>query len=87
MEEKRRREIEPTLSLLRDALMDEVTTEEDKHAQQRMREMHELIELATGWFDEVQHLSPETLESLMKLGSKVQKVLSFAGYLRPGNKE
>ena len=86
VEEKRKREIEPTLTLLRDALMDEATSEADKHAQQRMREMHELIELATGWFDEVQHLSPETLESLMRLGSKVQKVLSFAGHLRPGGR-
>jgi DNA-binding transcriptional regulator GbsR (MarR family) len=86
VEEKRKREIEPTLTLLRDALMDEATSDEDRHAQERMREMHELIELATGWFDEVQHLSPETLENLMRLGSKVQKVLSFAGHLRPGNR-
>lgn len=47
-----------------------------------MHEMLELIELSTGWFDEVQRLPPETLQNLMKLGSKVQKVLGFAGKLR-----
>ena len=49
--------------------------------------MHELIELATGWFDDVQRLSPDTLASLMRLGSKVHKVLEFADRLRPGSRE
>ncbi|KAF0814404.1 HTH-type transcriptional repressor OpcR [Andreprevotia sp. IGB-42] len=85
-EEKRRREIEPTLSLLRDALLDTPANENERHAQARMREMHDLVELASGWFDEVHRLSPETLENLMKLGAKVQKVLGFADKLR-GNKD
>ena len=35
-EERRRREIEPTLSMLRSALLETPTTEEDRIAQQRM---------------------------------------------------
>ncbi|WP_035053958.1 GbsR/MarR family transcriptional regulator [Andreprevotia chitinilytica] len=85
-EEKRRREIEPTLTLLRDALLDTPANEAERHAQVRMREMYDLVELASGWFDEVHRLSPETLENLMKLGAKVQKVLGFADKLR-GNKD
>ncbi|TJZ67145.1 GbsR/MarR family transcriptional regulator [Chitiniphilus eburneus] len=81
-EEKRKREIEPTLSMLRDALLEVPQTDAEHHAQGRMREMHELIEMATVWFDEVQRLSPETLESLMRLGAKVQKVLGFTDKLR-----
>ncbi|UXY16984.1 GbsR/MarR family transcriptional regulator [Chitiniphilus purpureus] len=81
-EEKRKREIEPTLSMLRDAMLEVPQTEAERHAQDRMREMHELIEMATVWFDEVQRLSPETLESLMRLGAKVQKVLSLTERLR-----
>lgn len=87
IEEKRRREIDPTLSLLRDTLMADPCDEQERHAQQRMRDMHELIELATGWFDDVQRLSPDTLASLMRLGSKVHKVLEFADRLRPGSRE
>ncbi|CAB3742051.1 MULTISPECIES: GbsR/MarR family transcriptional regulator [Achromobacter] len=82
MEEKRKREIEPTLTLLRDTLLEGPSGPEDAYAQQRMTEMLELIELSTGWFDEVQRLPPETLQTLMKMGSKVQKVLGFAGKLR-----
>ncbi|SMC24685.1 DNA-binding transcriptional regulator GbsR, MarR family [Andreprevotia lacus DSM 23236] len=81
-EEKRRREIAPTLTLLRDALLETPANEEERHAQARMREMHELIEMSNSWFDEIHRLSPETLEGLMKLGAKVQKVLGFADKLR-----
>jgi DNA-binding transcriptional regulator GbsR (MarR family) len=67
---------------LRDTLLEAPSGPDEAYAQQRMNEMLELIELSTGWFDEVQRLPPETLQNLMKLGSKVQKVLGFAGKLR-----
>ncbi|TAL88520.1 MAG: GbsR/MarR family transcriptional regulator [Candidimonas sp.] len=82
VEEKRKREIDPTLTLLRDALMEKPANEDEVYGQQRITEMLELVELSTAWFDEVQRLPPETIESLMRLGSKVQKVLGFAGKLR-----
>lgn len=82
VEEKRKREIDPTLTLLREALLEGPADEAERYAQARMKEMLELIELATGWFDDMQHLSPETLENLMRLGSKVQKVLGLADRLR-----
>ncbi|MBJ7262396.1 MAG: GbsR/MarR family transcriptional regulator [Burkholderiaceae bacterium] len=86
MEEKRKREIDPTLTLLRDNLLEPRKNDHDVYAQQRMTEMLELIELCTAWFDEVQHLPPETLRNLMKMGAHVQKVLGFAGKLRgPGS--
>ncbi|WP_211450756.1 GbsR/MarR family transcriptional regulator [Collimonas antrihumi] len=82
LEERRRREIEPTLSMLRDALLENPANEIDKQAQQRMREMYNLIELSSSWFDDVQRLSPETLASLMKMGSKVKKLLDVRDKFR-----
>ena len=73
--ERRRREVEPTLSMLRHAQLETPSNPADRHAQRRMEEMYELAELANGWFDELQRLSPESLIQLMKLGSKVQKLL------------
>jgi len=74
-QERRRREIEPTLSFLREALTCEVADDQERAAQARMREMHDLIDLFNGWFDDIQKLSPETLERLMRLGSRVSRVL------------
>jgi len=72
-EERRKREVDPTLSMLRDALLEQPDGDADRHAQQRMREMHEFIELFTTWFSDVQRLEPKTVAQLMKLGSRVQK--------------
>ena len=76
-EERRRREIEPTQSMLRSALLQETHSDDEKYAQERMREMYELIEKVTDWFEEVRKLSPDTLTRLMDLGEKVQKLLEF----------
>ena len=74
-EERRKREIDPTLSMLRDALMEQPSGSDDIHAQARMKQMHDLIELMTGWLADVQKMDSATLVSLMKMGSKVQKLL------------
>ncbi|GIX23731.1 MAG: transcriptional regulator [Caldimonas sp.] len=81
-EERRRREIEPTLSMLRNALLEHPTQEEDRIAQERMKGMHDLIELITTWFDDVQRLDAQTLAQLMKMGSRVGKLLEYTGKLR-----
>jgi DNA-binding transcriptional regulator GbsR (MarR family) len=87
-EERRRREIEPTLSMLRNALLEEPTTTEDRHAQARMKDMHDLIELMTTWFDDVQRLDAATLAQLMKMGAKVQRLLELKDKLKlvPGGR-
>ncbi|MDO5611574.1 MAG: GbsR/MarR family transcriptional regulator [Pseudomonadota bacterium] len=84
--ERRKREIEPTLSVLRSALLDRPESADDRHAQARMREMHELIELATGWFDELQRLDRERLVELMQMGRKVGKLLDVRDRIIAGGK-
>ena len=75
VEERRKREIDPTLTMLRDALMEEPASDEDRYAARRMGEMHELIELATSWINDVRDLPPKTAIQLMKLGGSVSKLL------------
>jgi DNA-binding transcriptional regulator GbsR (MarR family) len=78
-DERRKREIEPTLTMLRDAILVTPQSDEDRFAQERMRAMHDLIEMVTTWFNEMQRLDEKTLRQLMTLGSTVQKVLEFKG--------
>ena len=75
--ERRKREIDPTLSMLRDALMEQPSVAEDIHAQERMRQMHGFIDLMTHWLDDVLRMDSSTLTSLMKMGSKVKKLLDI----------
>lgn len=76
-EERQRREIDPTLSMLRDAILEPPSHVQDQYAQDRMRQMHDLIELLTKWFADVRKLSPATLESLLQMGGTVARVLEF----------
>jgi DNA-binding transcriptional regulator GbsR (MarR family) len=76
-EERKKREVDPTLAMLRDAVREPVQSADDKYAQGRMQEMHDLFELVTGWFNDVQKLDQPTLTKLMKMGSRVQKLLEF----------
>ena len=81
-EEGRRREVEPTLTMLRGALMASPASDDDRVAQERMQGMHDLIELMMTWFDDVQRMDARTLAQLMKLGSKVGRLLEFTGHLK-----
>jgi DNA-binding transcriptional regulator GbsR (MarR family) len=76
-EERRRREIEPTLSMLRMALLEQPASDAERHAQERMREMYQLIDRLMTWFDDVQKLAPETAMQLMGMGSAVTRVLEL----------
>jgi len=86
-EERRRREIEPTLSMLRMALLEKAGSDEERHAQDRMREMYELIDRLMKWFDDVQRLSPDTAMRLMGMGATVTKVLTLKDRITGSGKD
>ncbi len=88
VEERKKREIDPTLTVLRELLMQEPRSEEERHAQDRMRDMHEIIELMTSWHADVAKLETERLVQLLTLGSKVVKVLEMKDrlFVLPGRK-
>ncbi len=46
-EERRNREVDPTLSLLRDNLLDAPGNEQEQYAQDKMHEIHDLLETIT----------------------------------------
>jgi len=74
-EERKKREVDPTLSVLREILMQRPASEAERHAQERMSEMHTLIEQLTHWYEDVKQLETERLATLLSLGAKVTKLL------------
>ncbi len=77
VEERKKREVDPTLTMLREILLEEPQTDQERHAQNRLREMHDLFELFSGWYTDVQRLDTERLVQLLKIGSKVQKIFEM----------
>ncbi len=76
LSERRKREVEPTLTLLRTQLMQE-GRDHKAFSHERVTEIHDLIELFNTWFNDIQKLKPDSLQTLLKLGAGVGKVLDF----------
>lgn len=88
VEARRKREIDPTLSMLRSVIMEAPSSPEEKHAQAKMEEMHELIEMLTNWYEDMQKMETERLVNLLKMGAKVYKLYEMKDKLKviPGGK-
>ncbi|BEU05398.1 transcriptional regulator [Agarivorans sp. OAG1] len=76
-EERSKREVDPTLSLLRSNLLDEPENEADQFTQQKMEEIHDLLELITQWSYALNTMNPDKLQSLMKMGSGISRILEL----------
>lgn len=77
IEERHKREVAPTLSMLRDEIMREPASEEGVYAQAKFIEMYELIDNFSQIADDFAHLSSKDIEKLLKVGSSVASVLSL----------
>ena len=77
IEERKKREIDPTLTILRELLMQTPTSDGDRHSQARMTAMLEQIELLTAWYADIEKLETERLVQLLSLGSRIAKALEF----------
>lgn len=89
IEERRKREVEPTLSMLRDALLDRPKSDDDEYALNRMREMHDLIEMLTNWQSEMRRMETKRLSDLLKMGARIYKLYEMKDKLKllPGSRE
>jgi DNA-binding transcriptional regulator GbsR (MarR family) len=70
--ERKQREFDPTVSLLREVVADPAFSREDKSSQLRVKESLALMETLSAWAEEMLRLDPATLLKVMKLGAKIQ---------------
>lgn len=77
VEERKKREIDPTLTTLRTLMIEPAADPADRFAQERMAAMHEQIELLTDWYADMQRVETDRLLQLLRLGSRVVKTLEF----------
>ena len=73
--ERQRREIAPTMKVLRELLDDAAMRTEPAAVQRRIGETLELLTTLTAWGEEMLKLDTETLTKVLKLGARIQKLL------------
>ena len=72
---RKKREMDPTLEALGRCLADARTDDAiGKDAVARIRAMHDFLETAGGWYEDIRDLPQTKLETLMKMGAKVARL-------------
>jgi len=77
MEERKRREIDPTLTMLRGCVLEgesDRTTPDD--VKQRIHDVLDFMENISTWYEQMRQVPRPTLIKLFKLGSKVTNFIS-----------
>jgi len=73
--ERKSREFDPTVTMLSECVADPAFAHEDAGARKRIQDTLSLMTLLASWGDEMLRLEPATLMKVLKLGSKIQKLL------------
>ena len=73
--ERKEREFDPTIGVLRDCLSNPDLSKEEAAAQQRIKETLMLMEALSTWGEQMLRLEPATLMKVLKLGAKIQNLL------------
>ena len=82
IEERKRREIDPTMTVLRDCVIEGGDDAElDAAMLARMQTVLDFLDMLSGTFQDYQHLSPQALQRLLTMGGKIVR------FLGPGDKE
>ncbi|MEO6363934.1 MAG: MarR family transcriptional regulator [Caldimonas sp.] len=82
--ERQRREIAPTVAVLRELLADAAIAREPTAVKQRMAQTLELLETLTAWGEEMLKLDTETLTKVLKLGARIKKLIGRSAPVADG---
>jgi DNA-binding transcriptional regulator GbsR (MarR family) len=76
IEQRKQRELNPTLSMLRTCAVEVADDKEtDEITKERIRNMLEFVETTSDWYEQIQEIPTSTLKKIMKLGAKITGLL------------
>ena len=78
LSERKKREIDPTLALLRECVAEADKSPADAHTRARLRELLGFFESITSWYEQVRGLPAQSMVKFMKLGGKVRHMIGLA---------
>ena len=76
LDQRKKREIDPTLEMLRGCLAEQQGADEGgSHTAERMRDLLEMLETLVAGYEQMQRLSPSTQRKVLSMGSKLEKIV------------
>lgn len=76
IDERKRREVDPTLDLLRECLAEAEKNKSNKQTQDRLKSLLSFFETTSAWFDQARKWPTAILVRLFTLGDKILKFIS-----------
>lgn len=73
IEERKRREIDPTLALLRECVAEAEKNKGDEHTKKRLTELLGFFETMGGWYNQIRQLPTASVIKFVKAGDKILK--------------
>jgi DNA-binding transcriptional regulator GbsR (MarR family) len=77
LDERKRREIDPTLAMLRECISEAELQKTDKHTTDRLRNLVEFFETTTAWYAQVRSWPTAALAKFVKVSDKIRKLIGL----------
>jgi DNA-binding transcriptional regulator GbsR (MarR family) len=79
LDERKKREIDPTISILKECINETAKEKHtDKYTQERLGELYHFFETTTAWYIQMARLPSFALAKFLKAGDRILKTLHFA---------
>jgi DNA-binding transcriptional regulator GbsR (MarR family) len=80
LDERKKREIDPTERKLRECIADaEKDKETDQYTEQKLRELAEFFDTTTAWYCQIRQWPTDALTKFVKAADKIRKLLGISG--------
>jgi DNA-binding transcriptional regulator GbsR (MarR family) len=79
LDERKRREIDPTLVILRDCVAEaEKAGAGDRHARERLGDLLSFFQTTTTWYEQIRRMPTGAVIKFVKMGDKLRKLIGAA---------
>jgi DNA-binding transcriptional regulator GbsR (MarR family) len=79
LDERKRREVDPTLAMLRECVAEAEKSKADEYTRQRLSDLLSFFDTMGGWYDQIRKLPTTAVIKFVKLGDKMLKTLGVGG--------
>jgi len=80
LDERKKREIDPTVALLRDCVAEAHKDKEtDEYTEQKLKELADFFDTTTAWYGQIRQWPTTALSKFVKAGDKIRKLLGIGG--------
>ena len=79
LDERKRREVDPTLTILRDCVIEaERAGPSEKYSKERLTDLLDFFETTSSWYEQIRRMPTGAVIKFVKMGEKLRKLIGAA---------